>query len=84
MKKLFKGHEVVSISDLEQGKAELDMVLKEKVAPMKCKIHKKSLKLYCFDCDDVIFQFCTLKDHRDHSFDFNVITAPKIKKGVKV
>ena len=80
MRKMFEGHEVVSIQDLKEGRAKADITLKETATAMKCKVHKKSLKLYCFDCNLLICQHCMLKDHRDHNFDFNTITAPNIKQ----
>ena len=36
-----------------------------------CRKHPdEKLKLFCFDCDDVICRDCTVKLHRDHNFDF--------------
>ncbi len=37
-----------------------------------CGKHREPLKLYCFDCEEVICRDCTVtkKDHRDHNFLF--------------
>ncbi len=37
-----------------------------------CSKHKEPLKLYCFNCQEVICRDCTVtkKEHRDHSFEF--------------
>ena len=78
--KIFEGHNVVSMLDLKVGKAKAAINIAETAAPVKCKIHKKSLKLYCFDCDRVICRDCTVKDHRDHNFEFCAVAAPETKE----
>ena len=35
----------------------------------KCRVHGKSLKIYCFDCNKLICHDCTVKDHKDHDID---------------
>ena len=78
--KMFEGHNVVSMLDLKVGKAKAAITIAEMAASVKCKIHKKSLKLYCFDCDRVICRDCTVKDHRDHNFEFCAVAAPETKE----
>ena len=78
--KMFEGHNVVSMLDLKVGKAKAAINIAETAAPVKCKVHKKSLKLYCFDCDHVICRDCTVKDHRDHNFEFCAVAAPETKE----
>ena len=78
--KMFEGHNVVSMLDLKVGKAKAAINIAETAAPVKCKIHKKSLELYCFDCDRVICRDCTVKDHRDHNFEFCTVAAPETKE----
>ena len=78
--KMFEGHNVVTMLDLKVGKAKAAINIAETAAPVKCKIHKKSLKLYCFDCDHVICRDCTVKDHRDHNFEFCAVAAPETKE----
>ena len=78
--KMFEGHNVVSMLDLKVGKAKAAINIAKTAAPVKCKIHKKSLKLYCFNCDRVICRDCTVKDHRDHNFEFCAVAAPETKE----
>ena len=78
--KMFEGHNVVSMLDLKVGKAKAAINIAETAAPVKCKVHKESLKLYCFDCDRVICRDCTVKDHRDHNFEFCAVAAPETKE----
>ena len=67
--KILQTHEVVSLEDLKQGQAK-QMVVREDHAPMKCMDHDEPLVIYCFDCDMLICRDCTMKDHRDHNFEF--------------
>ena len=45
----------------------------------KCFIHDEWMKVFCFDCNRVICRDCTVKDHKDHDFEFNQIAALKMK-----
>ena len=45
-----------------------------------CTRHKKPLEWYCFDCKVFICHACTVKDHRDHNFEFTSIAAEATKK----
>ena len=65
---IFKSHEVVSLDDLKHGRAK-PIPVKEPPTK-KCTVHEKSLKIYCYDCDGLICRDCTVKDHRDHNFEF--------------
>ena len=79
MKKMFEGHEVVSIQDLKEGRAKADITIKEP-SPAKCLVHQELLKVYCFDCDLLICRDCMAKDHRDHNFEFTAVAAPTTKE----
>ena len=79
LKKMFDGHEVVSIQDLKEGRAKADITIKEP-SPAKCLVHQELLKVYCFDCDLLICRDCTMKDHRDHNYEFTAVAAPKTKE----
>ena len=79
LKKMFEGHEVVSIQDLKEGRAKADITIKEP-SPAKCLVHQELLKVYCFDCDLLICRDCMAKDHRDHNFEFTAVAAPKTKE----
>ena len=79
LKKMFEGHEVVSIQDLKEGRAKADITIKEP-SPAKCLVHQELLKVYCFDCDLLICRDCTVKDHKDHNYEFTAVAAPKTKE----
>ena len=67
--KILLAHEVASLEDLKQGRAK-PIVVKEDPASVKCTDHNEPLVIYCFDCDTFICRDCTIKDHRDHNFEF--------------
>ena len=67
--KILLTHEVASLEDLKQGRAK-PIVVKEDPASVKCPDHDEPLVIYCFDCDMLICRDCTLRDHRDHNFEF--------------
>ena len=67
--KILLTHEVASLEDLKQGRAK-PIVVKEDPASVKCPDHDEPLVIYCFDCDTLICRDCTLRDHRDHKFEF--------------
>ena len=67
--KILLTHEVASLEDLKQGRAK-PIVVKEDPASVKCPDHDEHLIIYCFDCDMLICRDCTMKDHRDHNFEF--------------
>ena len=67
--KILLTHEVASLEDLKQGRAK-PIVVKEDPASVKCPDHDEPLVVYCFDCDTLICRDCTMKDHRDHNFEF--------------
>ena len=67
--KTYLTHEVASLEDLKQGRAK-PIVVKEDPASVKCPDHEEPLVIYCFDCDMLICLDCTLRDHRDHTFEF--------------
>ena len=74
---IFLTHEVASLDDLKHGRA--NPIPVKEPSTKKCLVHEKSLKIYCYDCDSLICQHCTLKDHRDHNFEFTKKAAPDEK-----
>ena len=66
--KVYAGHAVASLEDLKRGGVK-DIPMKESLS-RKCAEHDKALKLFCFDCDNLICRDCTIIDHRDHKFHF--------------
>ena len=78
--KTYLTHEVASLEDLKQGRAK-PIVVKE--PPTKtCPNHDEPLIIYCFDCESLICHHCTVKDHRDHDFEFCKIASSKTKQNL--
>ena len=78
--KMFASHEVASLEDLKQGRAR-QIVVKEPPTK-KCDLHEEPLTVFCFDCSSLICRDCTVKIHKDHSFEFSKVAAPSIKKNL--
>ena len=78
MKIFFDGHEVISLDEVKRVTAK--DVLTKGPPTKKCQVHTKSLKMFCFDCNQLICRDCTVKDHRDHDFEFNHVAAMKKRK----
>ena len=78
MKALFNGHEIISLDEVKKVGAK-DLVTKSSPAK-KCPLHQKSLKMFCFSCNQLICRDCTITEHRDHQFEFNHIAAVNEKK----
>ncbi len=78
MTAFFEGHECVPIEQLQIFQSE--QLLPKHPEPKKCSVHKKKLKIFCFDCNKLICRDCTVKDHRDHNIEFNNVAADDKKK----
>ena len=78
--KMFASHEVATLEDLKQGRAR-QIAMKEPPTK-KCDLHKEPLTVFCFDCSSLICRDCTVKIHRDHSFEFSMVAAPSTKKNL--
>ncbi len=78
MSAVFEGHECVPIEQLQILQSE--QLLPKHPEPKKCSVHKKKLKIFCFDCNKLICRDCTVKDHRDHNIEFNNVAADNKKK----
>ena len=79
--KTYLSHEVASLEDLKQGRAK-PIVVKEDPASVMCSDHDEPLVIYCFDCDTLICRDCTLRDHRDHNFEFSKKAAATTKSNL--
>ena len=73
----FFGHKIASLEDLKHGRAK-PIVVKEPPTS-KCEVHEEPFIIYCYDCSRLICQHCTIKDHRDHKFEFTKKAAPGAK-----
>ena len=78
--KTYLTHEVASLEDLKQGRAK-PIVVKEP-STKTCPNHDEPLIIYCFDCESLICHHCTVKDHRDHDFEFCKIASTKTKQNL--
>ena len=78
----FKSHEVASLDDLKHGRA-LPIPVKEPPTT-KCLDHEEPLTIYCYDCDILICRDCTMKDHREHNFEFTKKAASDEKRKLLV
>ena len=75
---LFEGHEIVPIDQLQ--KIEGGDLVPKNPAPRECKVHGKSLKIICFDCNKLICRNCAINDHKGHDIEFNNVAADNKKK----
>ena len=79
--KTYLTHEVASLEDLKQGRAK-PIAVKEGPDSVKCPDHDEPLGVYCFACDMLICRDCTMKDHRDHNFEFSKKAAATTKSNL--
>ena len=68
MKAKFPGHMVVSLEELREGGAK--QIPPMPAPPIICEGHEKRMKLYCFDCGNLICRDCIVIDHVGHKFEF--------------
>ena len=76
--KSFVTHDIASPEDLKQGRSK-PIVIKEPPTK-KCLDHDEPLNIYCYDCCTLICRDCTVKDHKEHNFEFCKKAAPTTKK----
>ena len=79
--KTHTSHEVAFLEDLKLGQAK-PPVMRESGTDPKCKHHEEPLVLYCFSCSSLICRDCTVKDHRDHNFEFCKKAVINTKKDI--
>ena len=44
-----------------------------------CTIHKQPFTIFCCDCEKLICQHCTLKDHLGHNYEFTNVAVTGVK-----
>ena len=66
--KVFEGHKTVPIYEMKERS--LIQLPTKKPPTSTCKKHEEEMKLYCFECEQLICRDCTLIDHANHKFDF--------------
>ena len=75
---IFPDHKITTLEALKEGGAK-EIVIPEPTF-QTCKVHEEKMKLFCFDCGCLICRDCTIKDHRDHNYEFVKKAAPGVKK----
>ena len=79
--KVFEGHKTTSISEMREG-ASIRLSTK-KTLISTCPQHDgELLKLYCFECKQLICRDCTLVEHTGHKYDFVTGVADGFKQEV--
>ena len=73
----FVSHEIATLEDLKHGRAK-PMVVEDPPTEM-CTIHKQLFIIFCSDCETLICQHCTLKDHLGHNYEFTKVSATSVK-----
>ena len=73
----FLSHEVASLDDLKHGRAK-PIAVEEPPTEM-CTIHKQPFIIFCSDCETLICQHCTLKDHLGHNYEFTNVAVTGVK-----
>ena len=66
--KVFAAHQVVSLEELKQGGAKQIPI--NETPPTLCKEHDEPLKIFCFDCNQLICRDCVIDGHTDHKCEF--------------
>ena len=74
---IFLSHEVASLEDLKHGRAKPIAV--EELPIEMCTIHKQPFIIFCSDCETLICQHCTLKDHLGHNYKFTCEAAAGVR-----
>ena len=73
----FVSHEVASLEDLKHGRAK-PIAVDDPPTEM-CTIHKQPFIIFCSDCETLICQHCTLKNHLGHSYKFTSKAATGVR-----
>ena len=64
----------------EQKKGESKEILLKKPPPPTCKDHDEQMKIYCFNCNRLIYRDCIVIEHKEHKYDFVKKAGPKAKE----
>ena len=81
--KTFSGHNVVSMEELKRNTVENLPIIVQPEASW-CREHQEQLlKIYCFQCNQLICRDCTVIDHKDHRIQFVSKCAPEIKQDLQ-
>ena len=70
-----QSHEISSFNEVQETASK--MVTPKKVTTLCPKHPTEPIKIYCEKCDELICRDCTVKTHRDHSYDLIPDAFPK-------
>ena len=76
--KEYQYHNMMSLNELRSKKAEITIKPKAKYA--MCQKHELELNFYCETCDQLVCQYCIMKDHFKHDHDTVKEMAAKHRK----
>ena len=79
--KVFAGHKVVTLQEHRESGAKESSPIE--APPPICEDHDEQLKIYCFDCNQLICHDCVLYNHVGHDSEFVKKSAPRYKKTLK-
>lgn len=86
--KEFNSHSILSLDEIRDQDVDSTPDLPAVKRTPTCSKHGKEqeLKLYCFDCSEVICRDCTVtkSDHRDHNYEFIAKIIDDQRKDLKV
>ena len=77
--KVFTGHEVLTLDELKEGGAKKIVA---KPPPRMCQEHDEQKKIYCFDCDCLICQYCLPYEHNGHNHGFIKQATPQCREAL--
>ena len=78
--KLFTGHKVYMLEDLELEEEGAGEILIQEPSHETCKVHKQPMNVYCYGCNTMICRDCTIKDHLGHNYELVLVAAPKMRE----
>ena len=76
--KEYQNHNMMPLNELRSKKEEINIKPKAKYA--MCQKHELELNFYCETCDQLVCQYCIMKDHFKHDHDTVKEIAPKHRK----
>ena len=77
--KEYHNHNMMPLNELRSKKEGITIKPKSKVAAL-CQEHELELNFYCETCDQLVCQYCIMKDHLKHDHDMVKKTATKHRK----
>ena len=74
-------HQIMDMKDFINTASQLLPVKEEAI--MNCTNHNEPLKVFCETCQELICQNCTVRRHKDHSYDVVSDTFPKHRQDIE-